>query len=125
MPGGPLTPEKMPNPAFMNMMMMQSLANGFPFPPTPPMPDVLGATAGKMSEEEKLAAELGMSAPLTMNLAADLRLNDNDSNYQAAVRLRGLPFEASEQEILALFSAHNIADRVADTANAVQLLKKP
>lgn len=125
MPGTPSTPEKMPNPAFMNMMLNQ-LANGMPFPPTPPMPS-LGLASQKMSEEDQLAAEMGCSVPpLTMNLAADLSLNDGfGGSYQAAVRLRGLPFEASEQDILTLFASHNIVDRVEDASNAVQLLKKP
>jgi hypothetical protein len=110
----PSTPEKMPIPnfpAFMNMMMMPDGLGGLP--------------SQKLSEEDQSPDQLGASVPLTMNLAADLRLNEMDSNYQAAVRLRGLPFEASVQDVLSLFSAHNMVDRVEESANAVQLLKKP
>jgi hypothetical protein len=122
-PGTPSTPEKMPNPALMNMML-QSFANGM-FPPTPPMP---GLTPKMSEDDQSLAGDMGGSVPpLTMNLAADLSLNEgfHGGNYQAAVRLRGLPFEASEQDILTLFASHNIVDRVEDASNAVQLLKKP
>lgn len=62
-----------------------------------------------------------------MNLAADLQcsLPSESGSYQAAVRLRGLPFDASEQDILTLFSQHGIVDRVEDSSQAVQLLRKP
>jgi len=39
-----------------------------------------------------------------------------------AVRLRGLPFSATEQDVLAFFAQHDIVDRVTDGPNAVTLL---
>mmetsp|Transcript_82799 Transcript_82799/g.229913 ORF Transcript_82799/g.229913 Transcript_82799/m.229913 type:complete len:743 (+) Transcript_82799:78-2306(+) len=40
----------------------------------------------------------------------------------AAVRLRGLPFTASEQDVLAFFAQHDIVDRITDGPKAVNLL---
>mmetsp|Transcript_98940 Transcript_98940/g.307752 ORF Transcript_98940/g.307752 Transcript_98940/m.307752 type:complete len:773 (-) Transcript_98940:145-2463(-) len=40
----------------------------------------------------------------------------------AAVRLRGLPFSASEQDVLAFFAQHDIVDRITDGPKAVNLL---
>lgn len=40
----------------------------------------------------------------------------------SAVRLRGLPFVSTEQDILAFFAQHDIVDRVIEGPNAVQLL---
>jgi hypothetical protein len=42
--------------------------------------------------------------------------------YATAVRLRGLPFSASEQDVLAFFAQHDIVDRIADGPHAVNLL---
>merc|ERR1719247_3351712 len=42
----------------------------------------------------------------------------------AAVRLRGLPFSAGEQDVLAFFAQHEVADRIADCNKAVQMLLK-
>jgi len=41
-----------------------------------------------------------------------------------SVRLRGLPFSASQQDVLALFSRHGIAEHITDGANAVELRRK-
>merc|ERR1719379_2860835 len=42
-----------------------------------------------------------------------------------AVRLRGLPYTATEQDVLAFFSKHNVVDLIAESATAVRLLVKP
>lgn len=42
----------------------------------------------------------------------------------AAVRLRGLPFSMSVQDVLAFFAQHDVADRIADGPQAAQLLPK-
>lgn len=40
------------------------------------------------------------------------------------VRLRGLPFNAQEQDVLAFFSQHNVADLIVETKRAVRFLFK-
>jgi len=41
-----------------------------------------------------------------------------------ALRLRGLPFTVSVQDVLAFFAQHDVADKIADQPNAAQLLQK-
>jgi hypothetical protein len=48
---------------------------------------------------------------------------DQNSNV-AALRLRGLPFTMSEQDVLAFFSQHDVADCIAEISRAAQLLPK-
>merc|ERR1712137_742682 len=40
------------------------------------------------------------------------------------LRLRGLPFSVSVQDVLAFFAQHDVADRIVDGSNAAQLLLK-
>jgi len=42
----------------------------------------------------------------------------------AALRLRGLPFSVTVQDVLAFFAQHDVADRIADGPQAAQLLAK-
>jgi RNA recognition motif-containing protein len=42
----------------------------------------------------------------------------------AAVRLRGLPFQSAEQDVLAFFAQHDIVDRIADGPDAVKILTR-
>merc|ERR1740121_937809 len=42
----------------------------------------------------------------------------------AALRLRGLPFSVTVQDVLAFFAQHDVADRIADGPGAAQLLPK-
>jgi len=42
----------------------------------------------------------------------------------AALRLRGLPFSVTVQDVLAFFAQHDVADKIADGANAAELLPK-
>lgn len=42
----------------------------------------------------------------------------------AALRLRGLPFSVSVQDVLAFFAQHDVADRIADGPQACELLAK-
>merc|ERR1740121_1705430 len=42
----------------------------------------------------------------------------------AALRLRGLPFSVTIQDVLAFFAQHDVADRIADGPGAAQLLPK-
>jgi hypothetical protein len=41
------------------------------------------------------------------------------------LRLRGLPFTCSEQEVFAFFSKHDVVEHIADVDKAVQFLTKP
>jgi len=47
-----------------------------------------------------------------------------DSAAPAAVRLQGLPFTATEQDVLAFFAKHDVVDRVSEAPNAVNIIKK-
>jgi len=40
------------------------------------------------------------------------------------VRLRGLPFSATEQDVITWMAQHNVADRLANVANAVTMTKR-
>eukprot|EP00927_Polykrikos_kofoidii_P044692 TRINITY_DN38590_c0_g1_i1.p1 TRINITY_DN38590_c0_g1~~TRINITY_DN38590_c0_g1_i1.p1 ORF type:complete len:973 (-),score=164.65 TRINITY_DN38590_c0_g1_i1:370-3288(-) len=42
----------------------------------------------------------------------------------ACLRLRGLPFNMTVQDVLAFFAQHDVADRIADGFQAAQLLRK-
>ncbi|CAK0801468.1 unnamed protein product, partial [Prorocentrum cordatum] len=42
----------------------------------------------------------------------------------AALRLRGLPFSVTVQDVLAFFAQHDVVDRIADGPDAAQLLTK-
>jgi hypothetical protein len=55
--------------------------------------------------------------------AATTEAGGLDSNV-AAVRLRGLPFSMSVQDVLAFFAQYDVADRIADGPQAAQLLPK-
>jgi len=46
-----------------------------------------------------------------------------DSEF-AAVRLRGLPYDATEQDILAWFAKFDMVEQIADTAKAVRIFNK-
>jgi len=41
------------------------------------------------------------------------------------VRLRGLPFDTTEQDVLSFFAQQGVADRVAEVSNAVEVMSKP
>lgn len=49
---------------------------------------------------------------------------DGPNSNVAAVRLRGLPFSMSVQDVLAFFSQYDVSDRIADGPQAAQLLPK-
>lgn len=40
------------------------------------------------------------------------------------LRLRGLPFDTTSNDVLAFFAQHGVADRIADGINAVQIMSK-
>lgn len=42
----------------------------------------------------------------------------------AAIRLRGLPFTSTEQDVLAFFAQHDVVDRISDGPKAVNLLTR-
>merc|ERR1712232_1110205 len=42
----------------------------------------------------------------------------------ACLRLRGLPFSMTVQDVLAFFSQHDVADRIAESQGAAILLRK-
>lgn len=47
-----------------------------------------------------------------------------EDNQIAALRLRGLPFSLTVQDVLAFFAQHDVADRIVDEPKAAQLLPK-
>jgi hypothetical protein len=59
----------------------------------------------------------------TINVAATAEADGPNSNV-AAVRLRGLPFSMSAQDVLAFFAQYDVCDRIADVPQAAQLLPK-
>eukprot|EP00442_Polarella_glacialis_P000853 CAMPEP_0115127412 /NCGR_PEP_ID=MMETSP0227-20121206/50367_1 /TAXON_ID=89957 /ORGANISM="Polarella glacialis, Strain CCMP 1383" /LENGTH=1037 /DNA_ID=CAMNT_0002531459 /DNA_START=210 /DNA_END=3323 /DNA_ORIENTATION=+ len=48
-----------------------------------------------------------------------------DREQTPAVRLRGLPYEASEQDILSWFSKYDVVDHIDDVKQAVRIYLKP
>jgi len=46
------------------------------------------------------------------------------TTHVAALRLRGLPFSMTVQDVLAFFAQHDVADRIVDGPQAAQLLPK-
>mmetsp|Transcript_21429 Transcript_21429/g.61710 ORF Transcript_21429/g.61710 Transcript_21429/m.61710 type:complete len:825 (-) Transcript_21429:131-2605(-) len=50
--------------------------------------------------------------------------SEGDSTTAAVLRLRGLPFSVTVQDVLAFFAQHDVADRIADGPQAAQLLPK-
>jgi len=49
---------------------------------------------------------------------------DSEGAPVPALRLRGLPFSVTVQDVLAFFSQHDVADCISDRAGAAQLLQK-
>eukprot|EP00928_Gymnodinium_smaydae_P033188 TRINITY_DN23838_c0_g2_i1.p1 TRINITY_DN23838_c0_g2~~TRINITY_DN23838_c0_g2_i1.p1 ORF type:complete len:980 (+),score=235.02 TRINITY_DN23838_c0_g2_i1:232-3171(+) len=47
-----------------------------------------------------------------------------DEGGSPCLRLRGLPFSMTVQDVLAFFAQHDVADRIADSSGATQLLPK-
>lgn len=112
-------------------------ASGGVLPKAAPLPPVgdgrpaKGAVATPASDAGGKAA-----APCAANLSRDPQGNTQSNtfgsffgctlptggSYSTAVRLRGLPFSASAQDVLAFFAQHDIVDRVSDGPNAVTLL---
>lgn len=67
------------------------------------------------------AAQASFTAPRLVGDPA-LTQRGNAPPLASAVRLRGLPFTASEQDVLAFFAQHDIVDRITDGPKAVNLL---
>lgn len=75
-----------------------------------------------------------MWAPFPLNFSAppppDPRLRSDvvqPTDAQAGppmVRLRGLPFDTTKQEVCSLFSHKGLSDRIADESNSIQILTK-
>jgi len=49
---------------------------------------------------------------------------DDEASKVASLRLRGLPFSVTVQDVLAFFAQHDVADRIVDGPGAAQLLPK-
>eukprot|EP00811_Abedinium_folium_P012823 NODE_2190_length_2270_cov_3.076062.p1 GENE.NODE_2190_length_2270_cov_3.076062~~NODE_2190_length_2270_cov_3.076062.p1 ORF type:complete len:360 (-),score=111.99 NODE_2190_length_2270_cov_3.076062:819-1898(-) len=49
---------------------------------------------------------------------------EGDTTGVAVLRLRGLPFSVTVQDVLAFFATHDVADRIAENPQAAQLLPK-
>jgi len=64
------------------------------------------------------------SAPAASGAGLSQEAEAPQSTTQPALRLRGLPFSVTVQDVLAFFAQHDVADRIADGANAAQLLTK-
>lgn len=86
-----------------------------------------GAMAhGQFKSETLSASATGTNAaakPFTpMNTTPDSGLLEGAPAGGLTLRLRGLPFVSTEQDILAFFAQHDIVDRVVEGAKAVTLL---
>mmetsp|Transcript_23506 Transcript_23506/g.54550 ORF Transcript_23506/g.54550 Transcript_23506/m.54550 type:complete len:793 (+) Transcript_23506:108-2486(+) len=67
----------------------------------------------------------GMGMPPGATFAANgaaqgLGMESNNAN----IRLRGLPYQSTEQDVLAFFAQHDVVDRIADGPKAVSLLTR-
>ncbi|CAK0832472.1 unnamed protein product, partial [Prorocentrum cordatum] len=63
-------------------------------------------------------------APAGFGLDTKAAAKGDEGAVVAAVRLRGLPFSVTVQDVLAFFAQHDVADRIADRPDATQLLRK-
>jgi len=79
------------------------------------------AAAAAAAAAVAMQTQPGGMAPSTAAIANN---STHSTGYAHAVRLRGLPFSASEQDVLAFFAQHDIVDRITDGPNAVNLLMR-
>jgi len=107
----------------------------WPVPP-PAFPGFLGAAQPTWGAAEAAAAQPASSATLQPEPKAGAAREgrqagrvwpgqpggDGEAGLGSAVRLRGLPFSSSEQDVLAFFAQHDIVDRIAAGPKAVNLL---
>eukprot|EP00747_Dinoflagellata_sp_TGD_P018266 gnl/TRDRNA2_/TRDRNA2_126378_c0_seq2.p1 gnl/TRDRNA2_/TRDRNA2_126378_c0~~gnl/TRDRNA2_/TRDRNA2_126378_c0_seq2.p1 ORF type:complete len:851 (-),score=151.96 gnl/TRDRNA2_/TRDRNA2_126378_c0_seq2:62-2614(-) len=77
------------------------------------------AEGGPGAATPSAAATSGANGTVAGDLAAMAQ-----SPSCAALRLRGLPFGVTVQDVLAFFAQHDVADRIADGKQAAQLLPK-
>mmetsp|Transcript_19777 Transcript_19777/g.44553 ORF Transcript_19777/g.44553 Transcript_19777/m.44553 type:complete len:722 (+) Transcript_19777:46-2211(+) len=85
-----------------------------PLPPPVPFADSNAPDSGSVGG--------GKVATAVAETSADDGTVKGDAAFAASVRLRGLPFSASEQDVLAFFAQHDIVDRISNSPKAVNLL---
>jgi len=104
----------------------EGTANAWAAPPAWPMPQLWPTDWPHAAQYPAWASPEVPAFPAAEELG-HFSLSDSlvDTGPTAAVRLRGLPFTATEQDVLAFFSQHNIVDRVADGPKALSLLLRP
>jgi len=88
-------------------------------PPWMMAPQVGGTAPGP---SPLISAGLPMSIPAEMAPSMAQGNNDSSNPDACALRLRGLPFTCSEQEVYAFFSKHDVVEYIADVDNAVEFL---
>lgn len=96
---------------------------GAPCPaPTATEPQTL-SLGSALAAPKAVTAASGQGPPPAVRPASEAA-SGMPPTLASAVRLRGLPFTASEQDVLAFFAQHDIVDRVADGNKAVNLLMR-
>lgn len=97
-------------------------------PPWMMDPQLAGALSGSaMTSPSPMG---GMGHPMTIPSAAPLPVpgkasaKEHAAEQTCALRLRGLPFTCSEQEVFAFFSKHDVVEGIADVNKAVSFLQK-
>eukprot|EP00928_Gymnodinium_smaydae_P071284 TRINITY_DN54910_c0_g1_i1.p1 TRINITY_DN54910_c0_g1~~TRINITY_DN54910_c0_g1_i1.p1 ORF type:complete len:874 (-),score=184.99 TRINITY_DN54910_c0_g1_i1:441-2900(-) len=80
------------------------------------------ASAGNRGDKDAEKAAGKKDTQLATSISTNKEAATGGIGYANAVRLRGLPFSASEQDVLAFFAQHEIVERITDGPNAVTLL---
>mmetsp|Transcript_89718 Transcript_89718/g.159454 ORF Transcript_89718/g.159454 Transcript_89718/m.159454 type:complete len:936 (+) Transcript_89718:90-2897(+) len=137
MPGASATPDAASLAAMVAAMnqLQNPCANpwaGLPTPGVPAVPEVGTAPAAEQPDVIQMFLQQAQQAQEQMNSAvppAQLQeLSPNpaaspDAEY-AAVRLRGLPYDATEQDVLAWFAKYEVVEHIADSNKAVRIFNK-
>jgi len=90
----------------------------------------MAAAAAQQNNAQSQAATqgyagAGMSMPQTNGFAgSSMGGIGNDNRGGATMRLRGLPYQSTEQDVLAFFAQHDVVDRIDDRPKAVCLLTR-
>lgn len=75
-------------------------------------------------QSHPFAAAAAAAAPAPESAGSSKEVEAPRSTAQPALRLRGLPFSVTVQDVLAFFAQHDVADRIADGLHAAHLLPK-
>eukprot|EP00927_Polykrikos_kofoidii_P023550 TRINITY_DN21664_c0_g1_i1.p1 TRINITY_DN21664_c0_g1~~TRINITY_DN21664_c0_g1_i1.p1 ORF type:complete len:1133 (-),score=223.70 TRINITY_DN21664_c0_g1_i1:79-3390(-) len=88
----------------------------------PHRPAAGAETLSKAAESQRPTAAAETASKATATSSGASGTSPAIGNFSNAVRLRGLPYSASAQDVLAFFAQHDIVDRVSDGPNAVNLM---